>query len=397
MDLPRRAVVRTKFLPAFAFLAACSWLPRAEVKAPRPAPMLAVEGDATRPTAKTKNVILVTIDGVRWQDVFGGVDPQMASMASMKATDVVGADELMPNLYALAKEGAVSGAPDHGAPMMASGPNYVSLPGYMEIFTGSRQVGCRTNGCEPTKMHTMLDEARERLAARDEDVAVISSWESIANAASSAPHRIAMSAGRHGGVSRDKVRVDAVASRLLDEGAAAAAAPGDDDYRPDSFTAALALRYVETARPRVLSVNLGDTDEYAHAGDYASYVQAIRRADRFLGDLRSVLSKLKNYGEYTTIVVTCDHGRSASFRDHGWDVPESGRVWMVASGGAVPAVGYVTEGGAERLADIAPTMQVLLGLQAPHGMWSGTPIAAITQPSAPAYVAKAGGNRELYR
>ena len=401
MDLTLKAASRGKFAPLFIVLSACGWLPRADVKAPRPSPVLAQDGPRESwnegRVGRTENVVLVTIDGVRWQDVFGGVDPAMATMAGMRADDVVDAEGLMPNLYALARAGAVSGAPGHGRAMTATGPNYVSLPGYLEIFTGSRDVGCRTNGCDATKMRTFLDAARDNLAVRDEDIAVISSWDALARAASSAPHRIAMSAGRTGGVSREKVRVDDVAARLVDEGATAAAAPGDGDYRPDAYTAAIALRYLDVVRPRVMAVGLGDTDEYAHAGDYASYIQAIRRADQFLGDLRMHLKQMGKYGEQTTIVVTCDHGRSSGFTDHGWDAPESGRVWLITSGGAVPALGYLDEGGAEHLADIAPTLEALLGMAPRHERWSGTPMAAVTQAFAAKYVGQAGGRTTAYR
>jgi hypothetical protein len=372
-------------------LGACSWLPRPEPMPARSSPAMPLPLDRA-PHGRTDNVVLVTIDGVRWQDVFGGVDPAMARWSSLPDAEVVDAERLLPNLYALARRGVVSGAPGHGRPMMASGPNYVSLPGYLEIFTGSREVGCRTNRCGPTGRRTIVDRARDSLGTKDTDVAVIASWETIANAASARPERIALSAGRHGGASREKVKADAELARLMDAAADADPAPGDADYRPDAHTAAIALRYLEVERPRVLAVNLGDTDEYAHAGDYASYVRALRQADAFLGALRERLARMGDYGRNTTVVVTCDHGRSAGFNDHGWDVPESGRVWMVASGGAVPSLGYLDAGGAERLADIAPTLEALLGIGREPVEARGTPMAAVfLGDPATRYVARAGG------
>jgi hypothetical protein len=388
--------LRSLTISLSALLGACTWLPRPEVLAPRPAPTLDV---FVRPSSqrRTDNVIVVTIDGVRWQDVFGGVDPAMATMASVPANQVVDAATLLPNLYAFAREGVVSGAPGHGKPMMASGPNYVSLPGYLEIFSGSTRVGCRTNGCDPTTKRTFFDRARDEVAASDRDVAIISSWEKIAFAATAAPERLTVSAGRHGGASRGNVRLDRDLAKMVDDAAESAPAPGHDDYRADAHTAAIALRYLERARPRVLAVGLGDTDEHAHAGDYASYLAALRQADRFLGDLRATLARMGSYGAHTTVVVTCDHGRSAGFNDHGWDSPESGRVWMIAAGGAVPALGYLDEGGAERLADIAPTLEGLLGMASPSDEPRGTLMAALASSVAPRYVARAAGGTALYR
>jgi arylsulfatase A-like enzyme len=60
--------------------------------------------------------------------------------------------------------------------------------------------------------------------------------------------------------------------------------------------------------------------------------------------------------------VTTDHGRSNAFRDHGGFAPESGRVWLVASGGKIADKGLVYSREPHRLADIAPTMRALLGV-----------------------------------
>ncbi|NDC39918.1 MAG: hypothetical protein EBZ48_18120, partial [Proteobacteria bacterium] len=98
--------------------------PRHEVEAPRPTPELNLR--ATVET-KTESLVLITIDGVMWQDVFGGVSPTRAKQAGMSESAVVGPLELMPHLYSLARRGIVSGAPGYGPPMRASGPNYVSL------------------------------------------------------------------------------------------------------------------------------------------------------------------------------------------------------------------------------------------------------------------------------
>ena len=121
---------------------------------------------------------------------------------------------------------------------------------------------------------------------------------------------------------------------------------------------------------------------YGHKNDYQSYLLALQRADAFVGDLLRTLDTMGEYGATTTVVVTTDHGRSAKFTGHGGDHPESGRVWMMAVGGAVPARGVVTAGREYHLADIAGTLLALAGLT-PHG-GSGATIAEMlpdTEPS----------------
>ena len=81
--------------------------------------------------------------------------------------------------------------------------------------------------------------------------------------------------------------------------------------------------------------------------------------------------------------------------DHGWDVPESGRVWMVAGGGAVPALGYLSEGGAARLADIAPTLEALLGIGDEPVVAAGRAMAAVVTDRGARFVARGAGSTML--
>jgi hypothetical protein len=138
-------------------------------------------------------VILVVLDGVRWQEVFSGVDPTLA--ATHRAGPVCDARTLLPSLYAaLDARGAAIGAPGHGL-IAASGPNFVSLPGYTEIFGGRSPDRCQDNGCAGATRPTIVDAFRNR-SRSDSDVAVISSWAPIGRAATGASSRIVLSAGR---------------------------------------------------------------------------------------------------------------------------------------------------------------------------------------------------------
>jgi hypothetical protein len=87
-------------------------------------------------SGRTRNVVIVTIDGVRWQEVFGGIDTRLARRGGMSEGDIVRGNDLTPNLHRyLAGRGVVLGAPGYGE-MVASGPEFLSLPGYEEIFSG---------------------------------------------------------------------------------------------------------------------------------------------------------------------------------------------------------------------------------------------------------------------
>jgi hypothetical protein len=309
--------------------------------------------------------VLLMLDGVRWQEVFEGVDARLARAQGIPEEQIVSAERLLPNIHAhVIARGVALGAPGQGE-LRASGPAFVSLPGYQEVMTGQPPTGCRSNGCGPVDMPTLADVFRDRIAERDTDVAVISSWDLIERAAALRPERVVVSAGRGAGASRDKTRLDAYCSELLDQGAAALPQPGSGGYRPDAYTAPLALRYLTLARPRFLFIGLGDTDEHAHAMNYAAYLEALRFADRFVGNLVATLASMGDEGARTTLVITTDHGRARNFHSHGRSEPESGSVFVLAAGGAIEARGVVPLGAPRRLADLAPAVLGLVGAAAP--------------------------------
>ncbi len=290
------------------------------------------------PAPRTDAVVFVVLDGARWQEVLVGSDPKFAIGEDRDLR----AETVMPNLHRMIAEGAVIGAPAHGAAMVASGPNFISLPGYTEIFTGRTPFACADNECPATHVPTIADEVR----ASSSDVAVFSSWGPIARAAASHPADIVRSTGE----------------------------VGTGAFRADRATADRALAYFGEHRPSFFFLGLGEPDEYAHKGDYAGYIGSLRQADAVLGELRGLLAEMGERGERTSIFVTCDHGRSDDFQDHGWPWPESQRVWLVASGGAIPSRGFVDASRKHRLADIVPTVRVLLDLPADLSSGAGSPI-----------------------
>lgn len=286
-------------------------------------------------------VVLVVLDGVRWQEIFGGTTSQEAAT-------------LTPNLHRLGSErGAAIGGSTRSM-MQASGPNFVSLPSYREIFSGRSGSDCTENDCPRIARPTIVDELR----ARGRSAAVFSSWEKIDLAAASRPEGFVMSTGR-GGEPGDPW-------------------PGAGDFRRDRATATLALRHLESAQPDFLFLGLGETDEYAHHGDYSSYVGAIAMADQIIGDLLGALVRMGERGERTHVFVTTDHGRAHDFRDHGGRYPESSRVWLVASGPRITARGDLETSRDLRLRDIAPTLRLIAGLpRVATGRDAGAPIAEL--------------------
>lgn len=328
------AMKRRSSIPWAAFVAAYStFASNTELESASPAQATERQCGISSPLS----VVLIAIDGVRPQDVFGGHD----------AT---------PHLLALSRAGVALGAPGHGEAFLASGPNFVSLPGYTELLTG-RPAACQENDCPDRPSWTLLDAFA---AGREGEVAAIASWAPIARVAASRPDVGIISAGRSGGETRERLRlVDGLAD-VYDAGQAASPFPGGGDYRPDAHTGTLALAYLTERRPAFLFVGLGDTDEHAHHGDHLDYMGALRTADHFVGEVMALATSWRLEGHETVIVVTTDHGRGdADFKSHGRDHPGSDAGWLIAAGGPIPARGYVASTRARHLADVAPTLAAI--------------------------------------
>src|ERR1035438_4224050 len=102
---------------------------------------------------QTKNVILFTADGLRWQDLFTGIDATLMNQkeASMKdakerrarywrATPEDRRSQLMPFFWnELASRGAIYGNVTKGSSMTVTNAFRISYPGYSEMLTGHAQ------------------------------------------------------------------------------------------------------------------------------------------------------------------------------------------------------------------------------------------------------------------
>jgi arylsulfatase A-like enzyme len=226
---------------------------------------------------------------------------------------------------------------------------------------------------------TVLDEARA-ISAQPSDVAVFASWEKIDRVASVDPGNLVLSTGRSRTSHPDSLRDDDRTRASLERGAHADAFPGYGDFRPDRFTAELALSYLEAKRPRLMFLGLGEPDEYAHRGDYAGYLASLQASDATLGAIVDILGRMGTRGERTTVIVTADHGRGRDYRVHGRAFPESARVWLVAAGGGIAARGFAHASRPHWLADVAPTVRALLDLPADVAPAAGAPLDELFAP-----------------
>lgn len=294
-----------------------------------------------------RNVVLITLDGVRWDEFFAGSPVLPAARPSF------------PRFWARhAERFTVYGDNPTSNRMSACHPSLVSLPGYQTLLSGRVQRGA-DNDCGRVPEETVLERVARELGAGE--VAAFASWEKVALAAARQP----------GGF-------------LVDAGPA----PGDrlppwPECRWDERTLALALDHLRRRRPRLLYVSLGDSDDWGHAGNLEGYHGALLRYDEWLDGLVAELEAMRGYGERATVVVTTDHGRGAGedWAEHGAQWPHSERIWLVAAHLGPSAPGPGRPRGRFDQRDLRPTLEALLGLRPLSGEGRGAPLEALLAPS----------------
>ena len=99
---------------------------------------------------------------------------------------------------------------------------------------------------------------------------------------------------------------------------------------------------IDSRRPRVMYVGLGETDEWGHGRRYDLYLDAAHKSDRFLAEIWRKLQELPHYAGKTSVVVTTDHGRGSTrvdWTDHGKKVPGAEFIWIAVMGPDTPPAG----------------------------------------------------------
>jgi hypothetical protein len=341
---------------------------------------------------KTKNLILVTADGLRWQDLFTGIDPLLMNQKDAGMSET-GAPELRERLWrpqpeerrkallpyfwgTLAPSGVVLGNVTKGSSVQVTNRYRVSYPGYSEILTGRAQDDA-IRGNDPVQNPTpsFLQLVKERCKLPQQKVAVFGSWEMFHYIAESHRGDIFINAGYE--VSRlpaDNPRV-AQLNKLQMQ-----ARYLDDSARHDAFTFGLAMEYLTSVQPRVLFMAFDETDDWAHERRYDQVLRSIQFLDGALQELWTWVQGSPAYRDSTTLIVTCDHGRGGTLDDwhtHGKDVQGADQIWIGVFGPDTPAKGEVSNTAACFQRDIAPTALELLGIRA--GSYAGVlgkPISA---------------------
>jgi len=340
---------------------------------------------------KTRNVILLTLDGVRIQEFFSGMDPVLADSAAereisedallreryWRATPRLRREALMPFFWkTLAPSGVVIGNPAHGSSMQVSNAIKWSSPGYSEIMTGEVHPEVIDNTLVRYPHRTVAEFLVSELKLDKSAVAQIGSWDGFKMAASSSDDAFFMN-GAYEAVPR------ALATPEMDTLTALRADVMElwEESSNDVLSFRLAQAYLKQHHPRFMWIGMGQSDDWSHADRYDRLLDYLHLADRLIGELWTDLQADPFYRGNTTLVITTDHGRGLTpetWIEHEADIPNSENIWLAVIGPDTPARGEVGPHPTVYQRDIAATIVKLYGLDpARFNPKAGPPIAIV--------------------
>jgi Metalloenzyme superfamily len=322
---------------------------------------------------KTQNVLLVTTDGLRWQEVFGGADSVLMDKKNGGVRDVLALrgefergtpedrrEALMPFVWGvIAKKGQLFGNANAGSVARVTNGRNFSYPGYNEIFTGAADPRIDSNNKFPNRNVTVL-EWLNRVDGFQDRVAAFGSWDVFPYILNRIRSKLPIVAGWEPLRGERLTDEERMLNRLI---AGTHRVWPDNCY--DSFTFNAALEYLKRDRPRVLYIGMGETDEFGHAGRYDHYLHSAHQVDEHLRTLWETVQSLAEYRNKTTMIVTTDHGRGNApdeWKSHGAEIAGSDKIWIAIMGPDTPALGERTHIAEVTQSQIAATLTVVLGL-----------------------------------
>ncbi len=323
--------------------------------------------------AKTENIVVVTYDGLRWQEVFGGADPALVFDTTAKYnTDYVKkrfwaptATErrkiLMPFFWSvLQQQGSIYGNRELGSYVNNANSYWFSYPGYNEIFTGYPDTAVNSNDKIPNPNQNVFEFMSKSPGFKGK-TAVFASWDVFSYIFNEKRSGVYVNDGFKdvtGKLSERQVLFNEMQHQMPDlfHGPA---------ERLDIATFNMGMEYMKENKPRLMYFAFGDTDEFAHAGLYDFYLDAANKTDHWIRQIWNYINSDPFYKGKTTLIITTDHGRgeaaNGAWQSHGSKVTGADQMWMAAIGNNVKAAGESSKKQQIYQGQVAATIAALLG------------------------------------
>lgn len=320
---------------------------------------------------ESPRVILITLDGLRWQELFTGADEKLiANKAYVKDTVALKKEfwrptskerrkALMPFFWQeVSKMGQLHGNRVLGSKMNLTNNMWFSYPGYNEILTGKADDARIKSNDKIDNPNVTVLELYNTTSEGKGKVAAFGSWDVFPFIVNEKRSGVPVNAGFE--AATENLTEREIFLNLLQE-----QIPSPwPTVRLDAFTHHYALEHMKKEHPNLVYISYGETDDFAHDGDYEAYLQSANNTDSLIKEVWEFTQQDDYYRDNTIFLISTDHGRGTepleTWKSHGTKIKDSDEVWLVAFGKNINAVGEVKKDEQLYSNQIAPTIMKLL-------------------------------------
>ncbi len=291
--------------------------------------------------SKTKNIFVITIDGVRWKEIFEGADQaiitnsrytsniELAKLMYMDSSAYLSRKKLLPFFWTVIdKRGRLYGNRLYDNKVKVANRYKFSYPGYNEILTGYPDGHVNSNKPVNDPNSNILEYINSLDGFKNKVVA-FTSWNIFPYILNESRNHLPVYSGydsiaENGNIDLhifNKAQENLVAEKT--------------GTREDALTFLAASEYVKANQPKVVLIGLGECDEDGHHGKYDLYLQHLNEDDKMIAQLWYYIQSTPEYKDKTTLIITTDHGRGKgknSWRKHDELVSRSGNAWLAIIG-----------------------------------------------------------------
>lgn len=323
---------------------------------------------------RAENIIIITTDGFRWQELFKGMDSAIANNPKFNQGDSAYIFErywsknenerrkkLMPFFWnTIVNHGQIYGNRKFDNKVNNANPHWFSYPGYSEIMTGFADTAIDSNEYPPNPHVTVLEFLNQQPKFKNK-VAAFGAWDAFDRILNQQRSRIPVfSAFDTIGGKKPTANEKLINSMM------------QDSYRPfnsaeclDVFTHYAAMEYLKTRKPKILYIAYGETDEWAHHSHYRSYLDAARLVDEWIKQIWNFVQNDPQYKNKTALFITTDHGRGDKNKEewtsHGSDIADAYEIWFASMGPGINTSGEQKNNVQYYQDQFAQTIAKLLG------------------------------------
>ncbi len=329
----------------------------------------------------SQKVILITIDGLRWQELFSGADSLLVANTDYVKDTVTlkkkfwktnfkqRRKSLMPFFWnTIANDGVIYGNRKLGNKVNITNKHGFSYPGYSEILCGfADDKRVNSNDKNPNPNVTVLEYLNNTNKLKGE-IAAFGSWDVFPYIINEKRSGIPVNAGFEPVTDNPNAT-----EKILNKCQSETHSPWHN-VRLDVYTQNFALEHLKKKHPKLLYVAYGETDDFGHDGRYDFYLEAANRTDNFIKELWNFTQQDPFYKGKTTFIITTDHGRGTQpleeWKSHGYGLKYHGKeynikgseeTWIALLGNQIKAKGEDNSKNQLFNTQIATTVANLLG------------------------------------